>query len=236
MTDIHGQTDQPRETLWTVGDVAEHLNVAEKTILRMLQREEIPGYRVGTQWRFSPSRIQQWLEDSIVQSEGLGALLARDHFAVHIDRLLDRAALRMMKGAPTRDDVLKELTRLAAAQRSEIEENSYVALLHEREALAETRLGSYLIAPHIRDVARNPAGAMFYSVAILPDGTAEDREVRIAALVCADDLVVHLRMMQKLASLFRTQAQVQRLCQAESEDAAYKRLIELERRKIYADQ
>src|SRR3990172_7993787 len=48
----------------SVKDVAELLNVSEKTIYRMIQNETIPCFRVGGQWRFDRREIASWLEDT----------------------------------------------------------------------------------------------------------------------------------------------------------------------------
>lgn len=46
----------------SVKQLAEHLQVSEKTIYRMLWRGDLPGHRVGSQWRFSRSQVDYWLD------------------------------------------------------------------------------------------------------------------------------------------------------------------------------
>lgn len=48
----------------SVKNVAELLNVSEKTIYRMVQNETIPCFRVGGQWRFDRREIKSWIEDA----------------------------------------------------------------------------------------------------------------------------------------------------------------------------
>jgi excisionase family DNA binding protein len=45
--------------------VAEYLQVSSKTVYRMIQRQEIPCYRVANQWRFKWDAIQKWMEKDI---------------------------------------------------------------------------------------------------------------------------------------------------------------------------
>ena len=47
--------------LMTVGEVANYLRVTEKTIYRLLRRSSIPATKVGHQWRFEKSSIDEWL-------------------------------------------------------------------------------------------------------------------------------------------------------------------------------
>lgn len=46
----------------TVRDVALYLNVDEKTIYRLAQRRELPGFKVAGAWRFHLVDIQLWIE------------------------------------------------------------------------------------------------------------------------------------------------------------------------------
>ena len=48
----------------SVKDVAELLNVSDKTIYRMIKDETIPCFRVGGQWRFDRREIASWIEDT----------------------------------------------------------------------------------------------------------------------------------------------------------------------------
>ena len=46
----------------TVRDLAELLRVDEKTIYRMAQRGELPGFKVSGSWRFEEGDIRAWIE------------------------------------------------------------------------------------------------------------------------------------------------------------------------------
>jgi excisionase family DNA binding protein len=47
----------------TVRDVAKYLNVDEKTVYRLAQKGELPGFKVAGTWRFKREDIDQWIED-----------------------------------------------------------------------------------------------------------------------------------------------------------------------------
>ena len=53
--------DRPTQTM-TVRDVARHLNVDEKTVYRLAQRGELPGFKVAGTWRFKRSDLEDWIE------------------------------------------------------------------------------------------------------------------------------------------------------------------------------
>jgi excisionase family DNA binding protein len=46
----------------TLVDVAEWLQLHPASVRRMLKRREIPGFKVGSDWRFNPRDLELWLE------------------------------------------------------------------------------------------------------------------------------------------------------------------------------
>ena len=46
----------------TVKEVAAYLSVNEKTVYRMAQRGDLPGFKVAGSWRFKQVDIDQWIE------------------------------------------------------------------------------------------------------------------------------------------------------------------------------
>jgi excisionase family DNA binding protein len=47
----------------TVSEVARCLNVVERTIYRLAQKGELPGFKVAGVWRFQRDDILRWIED-----------------------------------------------------------------------------------------------------------------------------------------------------------------------------
>lgn len=45
----------------TVQDVAAYLNVDPKTVYRMVNRGDLPGFKVGGIWRFQREDIDDWI-------------------------------------------------------------------------------------------------------------------------------------------------------------------------------
>ena len=50
------------EAALTVRDVAGYLNVNEKTVYRLSQRGDLPGFKVAGHWRFKRSDLDDWIE------------------------------------------------------------------------------------------------------------------------------------------------------------------------------
>ena len=50
------------ESAMTVREVAAYLNVAEKTIYRLAQKGELPGFKVAGAWRFQRQDLDMWIQ------------------------------------------------------------------------------------------------------------------------------------------------------------------------------
>lgn len=49
----------------TIEEVAEWLDVNSKTVYRLLQRQELPGFKVGGQWRVNQDMLKDWMHNSV---------------------------------------------------------------------------------------------------------------------------------------------------------------------------
>jgi excisionase family DNA binding protein len=52
--------DGVRAHVMTVQDVSTYLRVHPSTIYRLLKRNELPAFRVGSDWRFNVEAIDRW--------------------------------------------------------------------------------------------------------------------------------------------------------------------------------
>lgn len=49
--------------MWfTVEQIAAHLQVSKETIYRWLEKGRIPAHRVGKQWRFLATEVDEWVK------------------------------------------------------------------------------------------------------------------------------------------------------------------------------
>ena len=53
--------NREQKEVMTLGEVASYLKVAERTVLRMVHNGEIPCAKVGGQWRFLRTVVDDWL-------------------------------------------------------------------------------------------------------------------------------------------------------------------------------
>ena len=48
--------------LITLESAADMLQVSKRTLLRMIQKREVPAFKVGGQWRIRESQFRKWVE------------------------------------------------------------------------------------------------------------------------------------------------------------------------------
>jgi excisionase family DNA binding protein len=50
----------PSRTVMTLQETADYLRVTCSTIQRLLKRNQIPAFRIGSHWRFNIEEIENW--------------------------------------------------------------------------------------------------------------------------------------------------------------------------------
>ncbi|MGH7814497.1 MAG: helix-turn-helix domain-containing protein [Candidatus Binataceae bacterium] len=57
-----------KSNVLTVQEVSKYLRVHPSTIYRMLKRNQLPAFRVGSDWRFTAEAIDKWRSEVEAQS------------------------------------------------------------------------------------------------------------------------------------------------------------------------
>ncbi|MBI4342528.1 MAG: helix-turn-helix domain-containing protein [Candidatus Omnitrophica bacterium] len=52
-----------RKSYLTIHEVAQRFSVNATTVYRLVQRGKLPAFKIGNQWRFSETRLEQWVAD-----------------------------------------------------------------------------------------------------------------------------------------------------------------------------
>lgn len=62
------ESDNRRPQVMTVRELSEYLRIHPTTVYKLLRRGELPGFRIGSDWRFSTDAIDRWQAER--QSKG----------------------------------------------------------------------------------------------------------------------------------------------------------------------
>jgi excisionase family DNA binding protein len=52
----------------TVGELSDYLRVHPSTVYRLLKRNAVPAFKIGSDWRFLVSAIDDWMKSQQVKS------------------------------------------------------------------------------------------------------------------------------------------------------------------------
>jgi len=62
--------DRPgNEEVLTVKEASGYLKIAEKTLYRFIREQNIPAFKLGREWRFKKSLLDEWMEKRINQRQ-----------------------------------------------------------------------------------------------------------------------------------------------------------------------
>lgn len=53
----------------SVEEIADHLKISKETVYRWLEKGKIPAHRVGKQWRFKLSEVDEWVKSGNASEE-----------------------------------------------------------------------------------------------------------------------------------------------------------------------
>ena len=53
----------PRQHYLRIEEVARRFGVNTTTIYRLVKQGKLPAFKVGKQWRFSETRLEEWVAD-----------------------------------------------------------------------------------------------------------------------------------------------------------------------------
>jgi excisionase family DNA binding protein len=53
----------PKSELMTLAETCEYLKITPRTLYRYLQTKRLPAFKLGKEWRFVRSDLEQWIRD-----------------------------------------------------------------------------------------------------------------------------------------------------------------------------
>ena len=62
-TMIWAEHMEKAKAVLTIGEVAEMLRVHPTTVYRLLKRGDIPGFKIGGNWRVSVNALDRWMSE-----------------------------------------------------------------------------------------------------------------------------------------------------------------------------
>jgi PTS system nitrogen regulatory IIA component len=212
--------------IMTLAEVARYLQLAEKTVLRMVNRGEIPGVKIASQWRFLRPVIRDWLAAQMqtMAPPEMGALAGGKNSILPLWEVMRPELTVLNMAAGPKESILKQL--VAPLQETGFARKPAALLrsLIERERMMTTAVGHGIAMPH----PRKPIPQMFPEprivLGVCPQGTnfeaIDDQLVHLFFLICATREEVHLHLMARVSFLTRREDIMSELMRQTSADKA----------------
>lgn len=222
--------------------LAEYLHLDPAKVQKMAERGNIPGRRIGGQWRFSTAEIHHWLEDRIGASDdtqlsevevfldraagdlaadtiSFGALLPLSGIAIPLATKTKSSVITGMVDVAMQTGLLWDPVKLADAIR--LRENLHstalengVALLHPRRPLSE--------------ILADPFLAVGITSQGIPFGGERGNLTDVFFLICSMEDRGHLRVLARLSRLIAQPDFLSQLRSADSPAAAHDLVVAFE--------
>jgi len=221
----------------TTQELSRYLKLNQKTVLKMAQARQIPGFKIANQWRFYLSVVDEYLQDKIARSSDYNfSNLDSVSDIIPLSRLISQKWINMDLESDTRDAVLHELARIAKNSRIANSYENVFKQLAKREEMLSTAIGNGMAIPH----PRNPSDELFNCPGIIIvrsiNGieflSPDQKKVHLFFMVCAPDVVLHLKLLSKVAKLVKSKNIFKKFMNAKTPDEILKILLENERYSI----
>lgn len=195
-----------------LGQLAAYLHLTPEQVLKMAERDRVPGRKVGGQWRFPEAEIHHWLEERIgaADEEQLGrveAVLDRSAGPERVPRLTDLLrpeAVAIPLLARTRSSVIRGMSELAAKSGLLWDAAAMAEAVRAREELHPTALDSGVALLHPRRPQSSILADSLLALGIcrtpIPFSDA-GQLTDIFFLIASYDDRVHLRILARLSRI-----------------------------------
>jgi PTS system nitrogen regulatory IIA component len=223
------------DELLTLSEVAIYLKLAEKTIHRMLQKGEIPCFKVASQWRFSKRMIDQWLKSKLNNPprDEISRLLENEPELVPFTRMCSPDMIIERLESDTKENVLLQLIQPLVAGGYVEEGNDFLNRLMERESMISTALGRGLAFPHIRNPQEYANAVPAVVVGRCPEGvdftSLDGKPTYLFFLIFSTNISVHLRITSRINRILLNGELIDEILKAATKEEIFSLLVNEDR-------
>ena len=187
-------------------DVAELLTVSEETINALVEKGRLPCYKLGGEYRFNRSEIEDWMVKVLAQERELlpfgeeqGEKAPLQQFGLY--RAIHRGDVLSGFDTSSKEELIY-ITIDAVAEKLQLNPEAVAELFLERENLMPTALNQGIAIPHTREFLINglfDAVVVVYPKEPIEWGALDNTPVHTLFFLFACDDRRHLNLLAKIA-------------------------------------
>lgn len=191
-----------------VKDVAQLLNVSEKTVYRWIQQGTLPGYRVNDQYRFNRAELLEWATSRKipVSPDIFQEPEARESAVPSIEESLKAGGIHYRIEGAKKEAVLASVVEHLRLP-DEVDRDFLLRVLLAREELASTGVGDGIAIPHVRNPivlhVPTPMVSLCFLEKPIDFGSIDGKPVSALFTLISPTVRAHLHLLSRLAYLLR---------------------------------
>ena len=218
--------------IMTLAEMADYLKVARRSLLKMAERGDIPATKVASQWRFMRSVVDDWLITKMktLPDRELQKLIDSEKLPVPLSALLRPELIRLDIEDVGVKRILEMLSEPLIRQKLLDSSEDFVSRLVEREEMVSTAIFAGVAIPHFRKPEECPVTEPRIVVGVSRDGvdfnSLDGKSTFLFCLICANQVLLHLKIIAELALLFRRPDLIEQLRSAADPDRALDILLD----------
>ena len=195
--------------IMTLAEMADYLKVAKRTLLKMAQHGDIPATKVASQWRFMRSVVDDWLITRMktLPDRELEDLIDSEKLPVPLSALLRPELVRLDIEDVGVERILQLLTEPLVREQLLADQADFVEKLAEREEMVSTAIFPGIAVPHARKPEECPVSEPRIVVGVSRGGvdfnSLDGQSTHLFCLICANQVILHLKIIAELALVFR---------------------------------
>ncbi len=206
-----------QDKILTIQEVAEMLKVSPETVLNLLSQKEIKGIKVGNQWRFMRSDIEQW---QTAQGKPNVEKIALENVVSRFFSFMNSDFILMDLKAENRFEVLAEMAEFAKKNKVCTKQSWLFDMLIKRERLISTGIGNGIAFLHPRNVFPEEISFSGVLLGISRKGVdfraMDNCSVNLFVLILMKSEQQHLFVLSYLSQLFRDESIREKIMKAKN--------------------
>jgi PTS system nitrogen regulatory IIA component len=204
-----------------IKDVADLLNVSEKTIRRWISDGKIPAYRINQHYRFSRTEIENWvISHKLDKTDGVSPFFSETEQSEQsstspaektkggskqfsLFRAIHKGGVLQQVPGQTKEDIIRTTMKMVSKD-LHVDADVMSDLLLDRENLMPTALNNGIGVPHTRDSLLNAHHDVVFVVfptEPLQYGALDGKPVHTLFFLFACEDKRHLHLLAKIAHL-----------------------------------
>ena len=210
--------------IMTLAEMADYLKVAKRSLVKMAEKGDIPAAKVASQWRFMRTVVDDWLVTKMktLPNGELEKLIDSEKLPVPLSALLRPELVRLDIEDVGVKRILEMLSEPLIRQKLLDSSEDFVSRLVEREEMVSTAIFPGIAIPHARKPEECPVSEPRIVIGVSRDGvdfnSLDGKSTFLFCLICANQVLLHLKIIAELALVFRQPNLIERLRSADDPD------------------